>query len=152
MIDHSIEGQRYGAIIFKDGVKIWEDSKIFIPTKGHEKETSNNIGEYSGFKAILDYLIEHDLTKSQIVVYGDSKLVIKQMFGSWRIKFGYYVPIAKICNAMIKQFPYLTGKWIPREENSLADELSKAELKRAGVRFKIQPEEIYDLTKNGFDD
>ena len=131
----------YGAIIFKDGKKLWEDSKIFIPTRGREKEVSNNVAEYSGFKAILDYLIAHDLTKSQIIVYGDSKLVIEQMFGSWRIKFGYYVPIAKTCKAMIKQFPYLTGEWIPREENFLADELSKAQLKRAGVKFRIQKED-----------
>ena len=115
-----------------------------MPQKGREKETSNNVAEYSGFKAILDYLIARNLTKSQIVVYGDSQLVIKQMFGDgfgrrWRIKFGYYVPIATICNAMLKQFPYMTGKWIPREENFLADELSKLTLLKAGVKFRIQP-------------
>jgi len=129
----------YGVVILKNRQKIWETSKLFVPQRGREKETSNNVAEYSGFKAILDYLIAHDLTKSQIVVYGDSKLVIEQMFGSWRINFGYYVPIAKICKAMIKQFPYLTGKWIPREENFLADELSKTEILRAGVKFRIQP-------------
>ena len=67
--------------------------------------------------------------------------VIQQMFGAWRIKFGFYVPIAKTCKAMLKQFPHITGTWIPREKNSLADELSKAELKKAGVKFRIQPEE-----------
>jgi len=99
------------------------------------------VAEYSGFKTILDYLIEHDLTRSQIIVYGDSKLVIKQMFGRWRIKSGYYVPIAKVCKALLKQFPNITGKWIPREQNGLADELSKAQLKGAGVKFRIQKED-----------
>jgi len=132
----------YGVVILKDRQKIWETSKLFTPKRGREKETSNNVAEYSGFKAILDYLIAHDLTKSQIIVYGDSKLVIEQMFGRWRIKFGYYVPIATTCKAMLKQFPYLTGKWIPREKNFLADELSKAELIKAGVTFRIQPEEV----------
>lgn len=130
----------YGVVILKDRRKIWEASKLFVPVRGRERETSNNVAEYSGFKAILDYLIEHGLTKSQIIVYGDSNLVIQQMFGNWRIKFGYYVPIARLCKGMLKQFPYITGRWIPREKNSLADELSKAQLKKAGVQFKIQPE------------
>ena len=30
--------------------------------------------------------------------------------------------------------------WIPRDKNDIADELSKAELKKAGVEFRIQPE------------
>jgi len=128
----------YGAVILKDRQKIWEDSKIFVPQKGRERETSNNCAEYSGFKAILDYLITHDLTKSQIIVYGDSNLVIQQMFGTWQIRFGYYVPIAQTCKAMLKQFPRMTGKWIPREKNSLADELSKRELINAGIEFRIQ--------------
>ena len=130
----------YGIVILNNGQRIFEASKLFIPQKGREHETSNNIGEYSGFKAILDYLIANDLTKSQIIVYGDSKLVIEQMFGTWKINSGYYVSIARTCKAMIKQFPYLTGKWIPREKNFLADELSKAVLRNAGVEFRIQPE------------
>jgi len=60
--------------------------------------------------------------------------------GTWKINLGYYVSIATVCKAMIKQFPYLTGKWIPREKNFLADELSKAVLRNAGVEFRIQPE------------
>jgi ribonuclease HI len=130
----------YGVVILKNKQKIWETSKLFVPQRGREKETSNNVAEYSGFKAILDYLISQDLTKLPIVVHGDSKLVIMQMFGNWKIRFGYYVPIAKICKAMLKQFPLIMGEWIPREENFLADELSKAMLKRAGVKFRIQPE------------
>lgn len=131
----------YGVVILKNRQKIWETSKVFVPRAGREKETSNNVAEYSGFKAVLDYLVAHDMAKAQVIVYGDSKLVIMQMFGNWRIKFGYYVPIAQTCKAMLKQFPYITGKWIPREQNFLADELSKAQLRRAGVSFRIQPEE-----------
>ena len=131
----------YGVVILRNRQKIFEASKLFVPQKGREKETSNNVAEYSGFKAILDYLITHNLTDAPITVYGDSNLVIQQMFGTWRIKFGFYVPIAKTCKAMLKQFPHITGTWIPKEKNSLADELSKAELKKAGVKFRIQPEE-----------
>lgn len=126
----------YGAIIFRDGQEISKASKMFDP----QPDRSNNYAEYAGFKWILDYLIAHDLTKSQIIVYGDSNLVIEQMFGHWRIKSGYYVPMAIQCKNLLKQFSAIQGQWIPREKNFLADELSKAELKKAGVKFRIQPE------------
>lgn len=80
------------------------------------------------------------------MIRGDSKLVICQMFiacgyrRKWQMKKGYYLPIALKCKELIKQFPNITGEWIPREENNLADELSKAELKKVGVQFRIQPE------------
>lgn len=130
----------YGAVILKDGKRIWEASEIFYPKKGKEKETSNNVAEYSGFKAILEYLIAKGLNKERITIHGDSMLVLRQMFGTWKIKQGYYVPIALQCKKLLKQFPNITGEWIPRDENSLADELSKAKLLKAGVKFKIQPE------------
>ena len=130
----------YGAVIFKDDDRIWETSKIFIPKKGKENQTSNNVAEYSGFISILEFLISMDLNKEAITVYGDSKLVIEQMFGDWRIKKGFYKPIALKAKKILENFPDITGEWIPREENGIADELSKAELLKAGVEFKIQPQ------------
>lgn len=131
----------YGAVIFIDNNRIWESSKIFHPQKGKEKETSNNVAEYSGFIAILDYLLENDLTKGVVKIYGDSKLVIEQMSGRWRIKQGFYVPLALEAQKKLVQFknwPFL--QWIPREQNNIADELSKCVLLKAGVRFRIQPQ------------
>jgi ribonuclease HI len=131
----------YGAVILRNEEVLHQSSAIFYPQKGRERETSNNIAEYSGFKYILTWLIDHGLNEQCIEIRGDSMLVIKQMFGTWRIKQGYYVPLALECSILLKQFfPNTRGKWIPREENSLADKLSKAELMKAGVQFRIQPE------------
>lgn len=129
----------YGAVIFKDDHRIWGQSEIFYPKKGREKETSNNVAKYSGFKAILDYLLASGLHLEPIEISGDSNLVIQQMFGRWKIRFGYYVPIALACKKLLSQFPMIRGHWIPRGQNSIADELSKTQLIKAGVRFKIQP-------------
>lgn len=129
----------YGAIIFRDGQRIWEDSQIFFPKKGREKETSNNVAEYSGFKAVLNYLLASGLYLEAIEIFGDSNLVIQQMFGRWKIKSGYYVPVALACRKLLSQFPKIKGYWIPREQNSIADELSKARLVKVGVKFRIQP-------------
>lgn len=129
----------YGAVVFIDNRRVWETSEIFYPKKGKEKETSNNVAEYSGFISILEYLNKKKLTKEKIQIYGDSNLVIQQMFGTWRIKKGFYVPLAERAKKMVKKFPNIQGDWIPREENGIADELSKAELVKAGVEFRIQP-------------
>jgi ribonuclease HI len=129
----------YGVVIFKDGHRIWERSEIFYPKKSHVAETSNNVAEYSGLKAILDYLLTHGLQFEPIEVFGDSNLVIQQMFGTWKIRAGYYVPIAMACKKLLSQFPRIRGQWIPREQNSIADELSRDKLIRSGVKFRIQP-------------
>lgn len=130
----------FGSVIFRDGERVWECSRIFKPQKGRERETSNNVAEYSGFISILEWLQEQGLRKERIHIRGDSNLVIQQMRGKWKIRQGHYVPLAIRARDMVEQFPRLTLTWISRDDNDLADELSKRELKRAGVKFMLQPE------------
>jgi ribonuclease HI len=136
----------FGAVIFIDGVRIWESSKLFVPQIGREEETSNNVAEYAGFLAILEYLLEKKLNNEEIQIYGDSMLVLCQMLMDdpqwhkrWKIKDGFYVPLALQAQKLLELFPKIQGEWIPREKNSLADELSKAELIKAGITFRMQP-------------
>lgn len=125
--------------------KLYEASKIFVPRAGHERETSNNVAEYSGLLNALEWLEQNNLALEPILYRSDSQLVIYQntidpRYGhKWRMKGGYYMPIAIKAQKLLKKFPHFTMEWIPREENSLADELSKQELIRAGVQFRIQP-------------
>jgi ribonuclease HI len=129
----------FGAVIFIDGKRSWECSRLFIPEKNKEKETSNNVAEYSGFLSILEYLESNKLQNEKIAIHGDSKLVIEQMSGNWRMHRGFYIPIAIKAKNLFRKFKKTKLIWIPREENDIADELSKAELIKAGVEFKIQP-------------
>lgn len=131
----------YGAVVFDRGQRVWECSELFLPQPGRERETSNNVAEYSGFVALLEYFIRAELQKEGIVIHGDSKLVIEQTFGDWKIHGGYYKPVAEKARELVKRFANIEGKWIPRDKNDIADELSKAELKKAGVEFRIQPED-----------
>lgn len=137
----------FGAVIFKDGARLWECSRLFIPEPGRESETSNNVAEYSGFLAILEWLLEaHAYHGEPVIIRGDSKLVIQQMLGRWRMLGGYYVPVAEKAKATLKKtrkkYRTLDLQWIPREQNGLADELSKAELLKANVPFRLQPEPV----------
>jgi ribonuclease HI len=129
----------FGAVIFKSAAQVWSCSRLFYPKAGRERETSNNVAEYSGFIAILEYCLEQGWAGEKILIRGDSNLVIQQCFGTWKIRKGYYVPLAHKAIKLLRKFRRVTGEWIPREKNSIADELSKAELIKAGVEFRIQP-------------
>ena len=123
----------YGAVLMREGARIWECSVLFQPEPGKERETSNNLAEYCGLIAILEHLIHLWAQQEPIMIYGDSALVIKQIFGHWQIKVGIYVPYAQKAQALRRTFTNLGGQWIPRTKNTIADALSKAPLLKAGV-------------------
>ena len=125
----------YGAVIYEADETIWECSEVY----GQGKLMSNNVAEYAGFIAVLEWFIEQELCDAEIVVKGDSMLVINQMFGSWKIKSGLYAPLAKKASELLSRFIDIKGEWIPRDLNDVADELSKAALKKAGVKLRLQP-------------
>lgn len=89
------------------------------------KGNSNNVAEY---KALLLALEEcRDIKGKTILIKGDSKLVIMQMTGRWRIKDGMYRKDALLAREVVQRLAsenLVEFKWIPREENVRADELS----------------------------
>jgi ribonuclease HI len=124
----------FGAVVTENGGIIWRAAGMSSPD-GDRGPTSNNIAEYAGLLALLDYFIEAGLTDCEIEVRGDSKLVIEQMTGNWRIGEGLYVQAARQAQRLASQFSNLRFLWIPREHNHLADALSKSELIKAGIRI-----------------
>jgi ribonuclease HI len=141
----------YGAVIFAGEHRVFETSGI-VPAA---PTTSNNVAEYLAVLAIFDWLIRHAPTGARSWLFGDSRLVVCQLWGwppggkLWKIggvddrdrPRGRYADRAVEARDKLKLLPGCRGFWIPREKNSLADDLSKAELRRAGVEFRIQPEE-----------
>ena len=87
--------------------------------------TSNNVAEYYALILLLDWLIDKNYLNSEIIIMGDSQLVINQMFGNWKFKKGLYLHMAILAKTKINLFTKMSGKWIKREENIFADSLSK---------------------------
>ena len=112
-----------GAVIIKDNELLAEIFERYQPKLFWE--TSNNVGEYYGLIKALEYLIDNKLHDEQIEVFGDSKLVISQMQGKWRIKKGLYLDLALKALYLRRYFKNIKFNWIPREENEWADQLSK---------------------------
>ncbi|XHM67083.1 bifunctional RNase H/acid phosphatase [Streptomyces nigra] len=92
---------------------------------------TNNVAEYRGLIAGLRAAHELDPTAT-VHVRMDSKLVIEQMSGSWKIKHPDMKPLAF---EAARVFPpaQVTYEWIPREQNKHADRLAN-EAMDAGKR------------------
>ena len=61
----------------------------------------------------------------------DSKLVVEQMSGRWKIKHPDMRPLALEAQALARQFPRISYQWIPREQNKDADRLANEAMDRA---------------------
>ncbi|MET4644043.1 broad specificity phosphatase PhoE/ribonuclease HI [Streptomyces atratus] len=100
---------------------------------------TNNVAEYKGLiaglkaaKALVpDASVEGAL---QVRVRMDSKLVVEQMSGRWKIKHPDMKPLAAEA-ARILPASAVTYEWIPREKNKHADRLAN-EAMDAGKRGK----------------
>ncbi len=93
---------------------------------------SNNVAEYSGLIAGLR-LAERFAPDADIEVRMDSKLVVEQMSGRWKIKHPDMRPLATEAGRLA---PFgTTYTWVPREQNLHADRLVNEALdgKRSGV-------------------
>ncbi|MFB7930366.1 bifunctional RNase H/acid phosphatase [Streptomyces sp. NPDC056039] len=92
---------------------------------------TNNVAEYRGLLAGLRAAHELDPTAT-VHVRMDSKLVIEQMSGRWKIKHPDMKPLAA---ESARVFPpgRVTYEWMPREQNKHADRLAN-EAMDAGAR------------------
>lgn len=114
----------FGVYIEEDGKEIYSWSG-FVPASN---DNSNNVAEYIALQNCLDYLLENGLQEEKINIHTDSMLVCQQMSRRWKIKAGRYLPYALSCFEKVRYFNNLLIKWIPREQNTIADELSKSHI------------------------
>ena len=81
---------------------------------------TNNVAEYRGLIAGLEMARELD-PRAALEVRMDSKLVIEQMAGRWKIKHPDMKPLA--LEAARLRPASVTWTWVPREDNKAADTL-----------------------------
>ncbi|QBS43959.1 bifunctional RNase H/acid phosphatase [Nocardia sp. CS682] len=107
----------YGAVVFAaDHVRVLAERREFIGI------ATNNVAEYRGLVAGLEAAAE--LGASVVAVRMDSKLVVEQMSGRWKIKHAAMIPLADRARRLVAGFERVSFTWIPRAENSHADRLA----------------------------
>ena len=83
---------------------------------------SNNVAEYVALIAGLEAALDID-SSADIEVRMDSKLVIEQMSGRWKIKHPDMIQLGKQVQDLVRG-KKVSWQWIPREQNFRADALA----------------------------
>ena len=103
------------------GAVISEDGKVVVELSERIGVATNNVAEYSGLVAGLQAINRLD-PEAKVLVRMDSKLIVEQMSGKWKIKNPEMKKMAlKARDAHPANL--INYEWIPREMNTHADAL-----------------------------
>ena len=121
----------FGAVL-KDA----ETGEVIAEAAESIGHATNNVAEYRGLIAGLELFVEHT-PDAMLEVRMDSKLVIEQMAGRWKIKNAGMRPLAITAQSLA---PFGTvWTWVPREQNKHADRLANLAMDAAARG------EVYDV-------
>ncbi len=103
---------------------VWSDDHgtVLAETKQAIGQATNNVAEYRGLIAGLEEAAK--LGATDVGVSMDSKLVVEQMSGRWKVKHPDIAPLHQQATALATRFERITYAWIPRAKNSHADRLA----------------------------
>jgi len=107
----------YGAVVWTA-----DRNAVLAERKQAIGRATNNVAEYSGLIAGLEEAA--NLGASEVEVKMDSKLVVEQMSGRWKVKHPDMAPLHQQASALSTRFDRVTYTWVPREKNSHADRLA----------------------------
>jgi len=105
----------YGAVIRDPGGEIVAKLKKYIG------RTTNNVAEYYGLIAVLDYAQSHSIRTLRIE--SDSELLVKQMRGQYKVKSGDLKPLFERAKKMSQGLESFRIDHVYREQNREADVL-----------------------------
>ncbi|GGO70968.1 bifunctional RNase H/acid phosphatase [Nonomuraea cavernae] len=100
--------------------------------------TTNNVAEYRGLIAGLRAVLDVGGEGASVAVRMDSKLVVEQMAGRWKIKNEGLRPLALEAGQLARRLRVTEWTWIPRHLNSHADRLANEAMDAAakGLHWK----------------
>ena len=105
------------------GVYIVDDlGNVLAELSGSLGIATNNIAEYNGLIAALQWAVDHDV--KQIAIKGDSQLIIEQMRGNYTVKNEGLKPLHMKARMLVMQIGDVKFEHVRREYNRDADRLS----------------------------
>lgn len=97
---------------------------------------TNNIAEWSALYMAVVFAYTEQENYDEILIFGDSELTVKQINGDYAVGAPHLKPFFKKTRAVLdKMKTSCKIRWIPREENSLADSLGRV-LREEGKKLK----------------
>jgi ribonuclease HI len=111
-------------------------------------EATNNVAEYTAVIKALEWLLKNDFTAERIEVRSDSQLCIYQLTGDYAVRSSRIKPLYKKAKNLAKKFASLKFRWVPREKNEEADELSRKAYVESAALDKKRLAKAEKLVKN----
>jgi len=99
-----------------------DEGRVLVERGGYLGRTTNNVAEYTAVAEALE-LIASSGTDAEVEVRADSRLLVEQLSGRWKIRNGGLQEIALRIRRTLdpRRVHYV---WVPREENAAADALA----------------------------
>ena len=105
-----------GAVLYLNGIEIWNGSKYIGDS------FTCNYAEYCGIIIGLQEAFNKNI--KDLYVEGDSKLVINQLSGKYKVKSQNLIDLYSKAKYLSNQFNSINFKHIYRDKNTRADELA----------------------------
>lgn len=123
----------YGAVVWTE-----DRSTALAETKQAIGHATNNVAEYRGLLAGLDDALRVGATEA--AVFLDSKLLVEQMSGRWKVKHPDLVELHGQARKLAARFDRISYTWIPRDRNSYADRLANEAMDAAAAGDPVEAE------------
>jgi len=92
---------------------------------------TNNVAEYTGVVRALDLARRLDAAEVHLLL--DSKLIVEQLAGRWRVKDVKLQPLHAEARGTLGAFRRWTARHVPRAQNTAADALANQAIDRVAA-------------------
>ena len=116
----------YGAVVWTA-----DRSTVLAESKQAIGRATNNVAEYRGLIAGLDEALNLGATEAAVSL--DSKLLVEQMSGRWKVKHPDLIELHAEARRRASRFDKISYSWIPRERNKHADRLANEAMDAAAA-------------------
>ncbi len=106
------------------------DGRVVAELTKYLGRTTNNVAEYSALILGLEEARRRGV--DDIDVRMDSRLVVEQMRGLWKIRHPNMKPLALRAGELLASFRTRSIRHVPRDDNAIADALSNRAIDEAG--------------------
>jgi probable phosphoglycerate mutase len=92
---------------------------------------TNNVAEYTGVVRAL--ALARELGAREVHLLLDSKLIVEQLAGRWRVKDVKLIPLWTTARQILADFERWSAAHVPRAQNSIADALANEAIDRVAL-------------------
>ncbi|MDP5184190.1 bifunctional RNase H/acid phosphatase [Blastococcus sp. BMG 814] len=124
----------YGALV-RDA----DTGRVLAERAASVGRATNNVAEYGGLVAGLQAALDLDAS-AEVEVRMDSKLVVEQMSGRWKIKHPDMQQLALQARAIARKLGAVRYTWVPRAQNGAADALANSAMDGRPVHRDVAAE------------